>query len=565
MKPDFAHHNTSLWAGLLTLGLAAGWLLPNHYAPWLAFHANAWVACALLLIALRGLYLTKGPVGLTPGGLALVLVAAIPWIQHWTGLLPLRSDAALISLCLAGAAFAYIVAQHWSKASPLRPAAYVLTAMAIAAVISTALATYQWLGLANDLGLMDIWVLPFSEGTRPYANMGQPNQLASLLLCGLLGIAWHRHTGALGKPLGLALAAWIVWGIALTESRTALLTLVAGMVFLTVRAPAFLKTNEVRAGQAIFSFYLLCLFGKARFAQILGLDMPLSVLERSAGELRTSLWKMAVDASLQSPWVGNGWGKSTIGYFNVFEKYREKFGNTYFEHSHNLFLDLVLWVGWPLAIVISLLAVFWLYRAIRCINKPQKLFVFAAMAVLLIHSMLEFPLHYGYFLWPFCILAGSLAVDFEKGMTGRFALPRSVAFGIFSGLILLETIVVIDYLKIEEAFTELRFQIARIGTGHDETLPKTFFLTDWPDVIALTRKTPSTGMKEDEIKHWQALMIYNTSPLAIRKVIGAYKLNGNEMEAKAWALRTCWLLSDKACAGLYDEWQVGSSVKPAGN
>ena len=65
-------------------------------------------------------------------------------------------------------------------------------------------------------------------------------------------------------------------------------------------------------------------------------------------------------------------------------------------------------------------------------------------------------------------------------------------------------------------------------------------------------------MKEEQIKYWQALMIYNTSPLAIRKVIGAHKLNGNEVDAKAWALRTCWLLSEKACAGLYDEWKLES-------
>ena len=58
-----------------------------------------------------------------------------------------------------------------------------------------------------------------------------------------------------------------------------------------------------------------------------------------------------------------------------------------------------------------------------------------------------------------------------------------------------------------------------------------------------------------EIVHWEALMIYNTSPLAIRKVIGANKLNGHEDLARAWADRTCWLLSEKACAGLYDEWQ----------
>ena len=555
MQLYLSHRHLSLFAGLLAIGLATGWLLPNHYPPWLAFHANALVACALSLIALRGLYMVRGAVAITRGGLVLILLAATPWAQHWMGLLPLPSDAALISLCLLGAAFAYIVGLHWSKFTHLRPAAYVLTAMAIAAVISAGLASYQWLGFARDLGLMDIWILPFSEGTRPYANMGQPNQLASLLICGLLGIAWIRHTGAIGNTMSLALAAWIVWGIALTESRTALLTLLLGVLFLTIKKPAYLQKKEIRYCQAIFLFYLICFFGKGSFAQVIGLDMPLSIMERSAGELRVSLWKMAIDASMQSPWIGYGWGKSRVGFFTVFENYRESFGNTYFEQSHNIFLDLVLWLGWPLTIIISLLAVLWSYRAIQSIDTLQKFLVFSAMTVLLIHAMLEFPLHYGYFLWPFCMMAGSLAAGWEKEMAARMSFRHPVAFAVIIALLLAQIAVITDYIKIEDSFTELRFQIARIGSDHDESLPRTVFLTDWPDVIALTRKTPYVGMRDDEIDRWQALMIYNTSPLAIRKVIGAYKLNENEAEARAWALRACWLLSEKACAGLYDEWQ----------
>ena len=558
MNTAFVHPPLSRVAVLLSAGLAAGWLLPNHYPPWLAFHANACVAGALLLIALRGLYVTQGAVRLTAGGMTLAFVATLPWLQYGMGLLPLWSDAALISLCLSGAALAYIVALHWSHVDPLKPATYVLVAMAMAAVVSTGLATYQWLGMAQDLGLMDIWVLPFSEGTRPYANMGQPNQLASLLLCGLLGVALARQTGAIGSPLGLVLAAWIVWGIALTESRTALLTLILGFAWLTAKRPHFLEKKALHAFQALFLFYLACFFGKSSLAQWIGFDMPLSVLERSSGELRIPLWKMAIEASLQSPWIGYGWGKSTAGYFIVFEKYREFFGNTYFEQSHNIVLDLALWLGWPLAIVILVLAIFWLYRALRCIDNVQKLLVFSSLVVLLVHAMLEFPLHYGYFLWPFCVLAGSLAIDFDKKVTPIISIKRPFANSLVGVLILLEMVIISDYLKIEESFTGLRFQIARIGTGHDETLPKTIFLTDWPDVIALARKNPHEGMDREQIKHWQALLMYNTSPLAIRKVIGAHKLNGEEAQAKAWALRTCWLLSEKACAGLYDEWQLNS-------
>ena len=556
MKPFFpARHHISLFAGLLTLQLAMGWLLPNHYPPWLAFHSNAWVACALLLIAGRGLLQVRTPVELTTGGVVLLLVAAIPWLQHVAGLLPLASNAALLVLYLLGAAGAYIVGHHWNKAQPAQPIAYVFMALAIAAVASAALATYQWLGLAQDLGLMDIWVLPFGEGTRPYANMGQTNQLASLLLCGLLGIGWAWRAGHIGGALAWGLAAWVLWGVALTESRTALLTLVLGVGFLTLRRPTFLQRGARWAVQALFVFYLVCLGGKVYLAQALGLDMPLSLVVRSAGELRWALWQMSWDASLHSPWVGYGWGNANAGYFVVFEEYRQKFGNTYFAQSHNLVLDLALWIGWPLTIALCGLAAAWLWRGVRAIDSLPKALVFSALMVLLIHAMLEFPLHYGYFLWPFCMLAGAFAALVGIDEPVRWRVKRSIALALVLGALVLEAVIVLDYLRIEEAFTELRFQVARVGTDHDESLPRTWFLTDWPDAIALARKTPREGMTQAEIDHWEALMIYNTSPLAIRKVIGANKLNGHEDLARAWADRTCWLLSEKACAGLYDEWQ----------
>lgn len=139
-------------------------------------------------------------------------------------------------------------------------------------------------------------------------------------------------------------------------------------------------------------------------------------------------------------------------------------------------------------------------------------------------------------------------------------LPRSFATLLITGLMAATIIIVVDYLKVEESFSELRFQIARIGTDHNEVLPETIILKDWPDAIALARKTPSPNMSEKEIRHWEALLMYNTSPLALRKVIGANRLNGKEAEAQAWANRACWLLPQAACKGLIDEW-----VAPTGN
>lgn len=47
-----AIHRMSLvdvWAVFLSLG----WLLPNHYLPWIAFHTDAWIAWMLVLIGAR--------------------------------------------------------------------------------------------------------------------------------------------------------------------------------------------------------------------------------------------------------------------------------------------------------------------------------------------------------------------------------------------------------------------------------------------------------------------------------------------------------------------------------
>lgn len=554
----------SLAVWLLPLVLAAGWLLPNHYPPWMAFHSNAWVAGALLLLFLYRHWHTRQAVGVDRVGVFLLATAALPWLHHATGLLPLRSEAFLVSLYLAGAALAYLLARSWNQTTPMGAATPILAAMAVAALLSTGIATYQWLGLAQDLDFFDIWLLAFPEGTRPYANMGQTNQLATLLLCGLLGIAWGWKRRWITAPVALLAAGWLVWGVALTESRTAMLTLLLATAAVTLIRPFYLSRPDIRAVQGVAAFYLLCLAAKPALASALGLHMPLTLLQRSAGELRWALWQMSLEATLGSPWWGYGWGRSNAGYFEVFDRYRDKLGNTYFEQSHNLVLDLALWVGWPLALLLMTCAGVWLYRAAQRIRSAEGAMVLGALLVMLVHAMLEFPLHYGYFLWPFFVLAGALSDPAQPAMAGAFRLSRTVVLAVLLGLGATTVLVVRDYLRIEQAFTELRFQVARVGTGHDETLPKTLLLTDWPDVIALSRSTPQAGMSAQEIAHWQALMMYNTSPLALRKVIGAYRLNGHEAEAQAWAVRACWLLSEKACRGLLDEWpKPGASAESA--
>lgn len=547
----------SLYDALLTIALAAGWLLPNHYPPWSAFHSNAWVACVLAVAALRVVTIIPQPIRLSILGVALAALAMVPWVQHAVGLLPLRSSAIMGFLYMLGFAAAFILGEHWNRFAPGRPAALILIAACIAAVVSVGLATYQWLGLTQEHGLVDIWVLHSAEGDRPYANLGQPNQLASLLLWGLLGTGWLWYRRWIGLGGGLVLAAVILFGVALTESRTALLTLTVSVALVSIRRWQFLERHIVRGIQALYVYYLACLLGHAQLGHLLGLETSLTMLARSNGELRFALWGMALDASTVSPWLGFGWGRANEGFFQVF-LHHPVFVNLYFEHSHNLPLDLVLWFGWPLGLGLTLYGASWLLRIFLSISCTEQLLTAAALAVMLIHAMLEFPLHYGYYLWPFGVLAGAATASMDTRKI--YSLPRRAALTMIALILLASGIIVRDYLKVEAAFSELRFQIQHIGTGHDETLPDTILLTDWPRVIALARSTPRTGMSDEEIRDWEALLSYNTSPLAFRKVIGALMLNGRPDKAAMWAARSCWLLPNKACRTLIDEWKVPSQA-----
>lgn len=541
---------------------AVGWLLPNHYPPWNTFHTNAWVGICLLIAAAG--FLRTSP--LTPQvsrpGLVLSGLAAIPWIQYGLGMLPLFSAALLASLYLAALAIAFIFGENWSRSGLVRPLAFVLLAACVAAVGSVGLQLYQWLGLTVDFGLMDIWVMQIGEEHRPFANLGQPNQLASLLLWGLLGclLAWHRRW--IGAAVAMVLAAFLLWGVALTESRTALLTLTLCVAALSIWRPPFLERRALRTLQALYLLYLTSLFAQEPLARMLGMEEPLTLLVRSQGELRLKLWAMALDASTVSPWLGMGWGRSNAALFEVFQNHTH-LKAAYFEQSHSLPLDIILWVGWPTGLAIIAMVAYWLLRVALSIDSMERLIAAAAIGVMTVHALLELPLHHGYFLWPLGLIAGAVnPVEFRS----KPWFPRRELTALsLATLGILSAVIIVDYFKVEAAFTELRFQLAKVGRDHDTSPPKTLLLTDWPRAIALNRSTPHAGMTEAEINDWKALMLYNTAPLPMRKYVGALTLNGRGEEGQRWAQRICWLLQDKLCRPLADEWSAPAKSPPAQN
>ncbi|MFY8043270.1 MAG: Wzy polymerase domain-containing protein, partial [Rhodoferax sp.] len=121
---------------------------------------------------------------------------------------------------------------------------------------------------------------------------------------------------------------------------------------------------------------------------------------------RLSGWIRLSEASLLSPWAGYGWGQIISANFAVAENFQGNFG--LFAQSHNGVLDLVLWNGYVLAAIIMAVVIVVCVQTYRRNKSLVELHYVGFLIVLGVHSMLEFPLHYAYFLLPFGLIVGIL-------------------------------------------------------------------------------------------------------------------------------------------------------------
>ena len=212
---------TPFWLVTAALMLSAGWLQPNHYLPWIAFHTDAWVAVILAILAVGLIGRTTEFAQWRPFTLLVLSLATIPFLQYIGGLIPFIGSAWISTSYILGFSLALAVGERWESITPSQAADFLFLAVGIASIISVGMALHQWLGLDG----FELWIMRLGTTTRPFANFGQPNQLATLLLWGLLSCAWGVARRKIHLPVALLFSVYLIFGLALTESRTAWVTI----------------------------------------------------------------------------------------------------------------------------------------------------------------------------------------------------------------------------------------------------------------------------------------------------------------------------------------------------
>lgn len=540
--------------------LSLGWLMPNQARPWTAFHSDAWIACILLVVSLVVFSRSRQATVVHMLPVAAVLASLLPWIQYQVGKLSFSGQAWISSAYVLGFALALLTGQQWQRLNAKWMERFFFLAVLIAGVVSVSIQLIQWFRLTESLDLLNIWILYFPiDQVRPYANMAQPNQLATLLLWALLGCAWATYRGYLKIVGGVSVAAFLLVGLALTQSRSAMIGLLVALCACWTWRSFFMTRSLTCCVAGLAFWYVFLLLALPVLGSLLLLETSSNIVDRSVNESRLAIWRMVLDAAFQNPWTGYGWNQVLPAQLAVAESHSELAGK-YIAQSHNLFLDFIVWVGFPTGLLLAFLILAWTWTAWRRVRNESEAIYLLVIVVVGIHAMVELPLHYAYFLLPAGLVMGSLNASMNIWLVGKVS--RSIVLGFWMLLALLFGVIVNEYFRLESAYNDIRFEKANFVHAPKPHIPETLVLDHlqyWTELYAMT---PVADMPSDLVEKYVIATTYMPSPYNVSKLVVILALNQRPAAARFWIRKASVMMSADNFASAQKDWERASKQFP---
>lgn len=274
----------------------------------------------------------------------------------------------------------------------------------VAALASVVIALLQYFNLEAPFFP---WVNVASPGTA-FGNLRQPNQLATLLVIGLLSLRWWRQQRRLSARWALGMAGLLAAGLAASASRIGLVEL------LVLGAAAVWWAGFGAAGRskaagwtlAVLAAYVVAVLLLPQMLQagegVAGRDMldRLQNAESTCGS-RLILWSNVLDLIRQKPWTGWGWGD--LAYAHYITLYDGPRFCHILDNAHNLPLHLAVELGVPVALAVCGLILYLVWRGRSWAETdPTRQLAWGVLLAIGLHSLVEYPLWYG----PFQIAVG---------------------------------------------------------------------------------------------------------------------------------------------------------------
>jgi hypothetical protein len=425
------------------------------------------------------------------------------------------------------------------------------------ALLSLWIALYQWQGL-QYLGILAIDI---AGGTRPYANLIQPNQLATLVVLGLVAAAFLYERARCGALTVLLVAVTLGFGLAMTESRAGLLeVLVVGCVLVAKHQALGLRLKPKKVLFGVGLIALQPLVWEAVRGSSVRATNGRDVVELVTIGVRRIHWESMLDAIWRRPWTGYGWSQVGAAQFAVAPDHAAS-GET-LGQSHNLVLDLLVWNGLPIGLALTVGLIWWFGGALRGARDSTTVLAFASVVAVFVHAMLEYPLHYAYFLLPVGVLMG--AVSSGAMPSAAWVMPRWVApflLALASGI---TVVIANEYFKLEEEVRRWRFQQARVGmTAAPQQHSEVVLLTQLDSFLNFARTPEREGMSGAELDRMAAVVYRFPSKENALRYAAALAINSRPEEARQVLRRICKINPPGACEGAKSLWGALGKRRPA--
>jgi O-Antigen ligase/Virulence factor membrane-bound polymerase, C-terminal/Protein glycosylation ligase len=379
-----------------------------------------------------------------------LLLAAVLW--SWgPGALP--SGLALSALGLLSAAALLLLSGAAVRASAQAVPIFALfcSGWVVAGVLNAAIGALQVFAPGVPDGQ---WIARSGLVGRAVGNLRQPNHLSSLLLWSAIAVIPLLELGRLRRGLGWALFALMTFAVVLTASRTGVLGVgllaLWGLLDRRLSRPTRLLLILAPLGYALAWAGLSAWAEASR--QAFGGETRLAEADLSGS--RFGIWANTLELIRQQPWTGVGFGE-----FNVAWTLTPLPGRpvAFFDHTHNLPLQLAVELGLPLAGLVLALLVAGLWRAWRLARQADAATgvtlrsAWMMLVLIALHSQLEYPLWYAYFLLPTAWLFG-----YALGRPAAAVAPRGAPTRVlFVGGVLLaigSALSLVDYTRVALIF-----------------------------------------------------------------------------------------------------------------
>ena len=437
--------------GLAHVSLACAglmWILPflyyHHAYPITTFYQE-WGAfvlglCAMPLLVTQCYW--RQPeiprIALLPMGLMLLVL-----VQFAAGRVTYLDQALLLTLYLLWAALLIMLGHRLREELGLPVLATTLAVFLLLGAELSALAGvlqhYRWHTFLDTL-------IVVKTGPAVFGNMAQPNHFADYITLGLISLGLLRLHWRMRIWQVLLLVAPLLFVLTLSGSRSPWLYL------LCIATIAFLWQRRDKSYLPLLHYSLLLILGfglmhfVAQIPWLAGATGSVTTMERLAGEfgsngavtsgsIRLYIWREARLIFTQFPLLGAGFGQFAWQHFQFGPVLRNTGITGLYNNAHNLVLQIAAETGLAGLLVLLGTLASWSWQTRSAQRTIYHWWGYGLLAVLGIHSLLEYPLWYAYFLGVAALTLGifdNTAYRLELRGVGRWSVAAILLLGVMS-------------------------------------------------------------------------------------------------------------------------------------